>query len=284
MLRCGIEQILVEDGRMVGVRTAEVRGAHHEVRAPVVISNADLRMTLERLIGPEHLPASLIQRSENFEMAAAIFMTFLGVHGDMRDRGMRNCNYWVFDDTDMEEMYARVARGETNPRCAYITSASLKDLGTGGHAPPGVTSLEIMTVLPGNASAWGVSPEDLKSGRYRQDGAYLEKKHRVEEALIQTLDGVFPGTAADICFRESATPVTHSRYTLATGGTGYGIAATPEQFMGNRPGYRLPIQGGYLAGASTRAGHGIVGAMISGVNAAKRVARDMDRPLDIDRG
>ena len=140
----------------------------------------------------------------------------------------------------------------------------------------------IMTILPGHASAWGISPEALASGSYRQDGAYLEKKRRVEDQLIATLDRVFPGSAADICFRESATPVTHSRYTRATDGTGYGIAATPEQFMGNRPGYRLPIEGGYLAGASTRAGHGIVGAMISGVNVAKRVARDMGRPLESD--
>jgi phytoene dehydrogenase-like protein len=73
---------------------------------------------------------------------------------------------------------------------------------------------------------------------------------------------------------ESATPVTHTRYTWAASGSGYGIAATPEQFMDRRPGYRGPVPGLYLCGASTRAGHGIVGAMMSGYQAAKRAARE----------
>ncbi len=35
----------------------------------------------------------------------------------------------------------------------------------------------------------------------------------------------------------------HVRYTGATDGTGYGIAATPGQFFDKRPGYRTPIAG-----------------------------------------
>lgn len=47
--------------------------------------------------------------------------------------------------------------------------------------------------------------------------------------------------------------------------------------MSNRPGYRTPVAGLYLAGASTRAGHGIVGAMMSGRASAARVERDIAR-------
>jgi phytoene dehydrogenase-like protein len=69
------------------------------------------------------------------------------------------------------------------------------------------------------------------------------------------------------------------RFTRATGGTGYGLAATPDQFLRGRPGYRGPIPGLYLCGASTRAGHGVVGAMSSGRQAAARIAADLGRPL-----
>ena len=75
--------------------------------------------------------------------------------------------------------------------------------------------------------------------------------------------------------RESATPVTHARFTRASGGTGYGIAATPAQFLRNRPGYRGPLPGLYLCGASTRSGHGIVGAMMSGQASARAVTRGL---------
>ena len=53
----------------------------------------------------------------------------------------------------------------------------------------------------------------------------------------------YPGLADKVVFRESATPATQTRYTRAAGGTGYGLAATPEQFMDKRPGSRGPIPG-----------------------------------------
>jgi phytoene dehydrogenase-like protein len=97
----------------------------------------------------------------------------------------------------------------------------------------------------------------------------------MEDALVARLDRAFPGIAETIVFRESASPLTHTRFTRATAGTGYGIAATPEQFQNNRPGYRAPLPQLYLCGASTRAGHGIVGAMLSGRAASKRILADL---------
>ena len=134
--------------------------------------------------------------------------------------------------------------------------------------------VEVMALMPGKAEAWGVEPADIRSGAYRRSERYLENKQRVEDALVGKLEEHFPGSAAHIVFRETASPVTHTRFTRATDGTGYGLAATPEQFMKGRPGYRGPVPGLYLAGASTRSGHGIVGAMASGRECAVRVQRD----------
>jgi phytoene dehydrogenase-like protein len=97
--------------------------------------------------------------------------------------------------------------------------------------------------------------------------------------MIARLDALFPGSARAVVFRESATPVSHVRFTRATGGHGYGIAATPDQFMKGRPGYRAPLPGLYVCGASTRAGHGIVGAMLGGRQAARTIAKDLGRSL-----
>jgi all-trans-retinol 13,14-reductase len=93
--------------------------------------------------------------------------------------------------------------------------------------------------------------------------------------MIERLDRVFPGCGQRIAFRESATPVSHSRFTRAAGGTGYGLAASPEQFGERRPGYRGPMDGMFLCGASTRAGHGIVGAMLGGYQAARVVSAEL---------
>ncbi len=280
-LRKPVEEILIEDGRAVGLRTeANRRGEYHEVRANTVISNADLRQTFEHLVAPEHLPASLVERSKQFKMGGAIFMTFLGVTADMAAKGMTNTNYWQMDSYDFESYY-RDSRDAGAPRTrgCYITSASFKDPQS-RHCPDGVTSVEIMSLVPGQSKAWDVDPADIGAWRYKRSERYKALKGEIEEDMVRRLEDLFPGTRDTIVFQESATPVTHSRYTRASEGTGYGLACSPDQYMENRPGYRTPVKGLYLAGASTRAGHGVLGSMFSGHHAAHVIARDLGTVLN----
>lgn len=274
-LRAPVERILVEGGRAVGLRLAAKAGdPPREVRADIVLSNADYKKTFLELVGREHLPSGVAARTEKYEMAAALFMTFLGVEGTIA--GMGASNVWQFDGYDVEAFYADDVSGPITPRGCYITSASHKDPGHARHhAPAGITNVEVMTVVPGSIERFGTTHERAAAWTYGEDARYLETKRRIEDDMVARLDRLFPGTAARIVFRESATPVSHVRYTQASDGTGYGLAATPAQFMKGRPGYRSPIDGLYMCGASTRAGHGIVGAMSSGRVAAKILLRDL---------
>ena len=285
-LRHPVERVLVENGAAVGLRLEPHAGdPAQEVRARAVLSNADLRKTMLDLVGPEHLPRDWIDRSRDFQMAAALFITFLGVNTDMRAKGMSATNYWQFDGYDVESWYreaggASAAGGDLQTRACYITSASLKDPDHAAHhAPPGVTNLEVMTIVPGASARWTVGETEAHGYGYRHNDRYHALKASVEQQLVDRLDRLFPGSAAAIVYRESATPVTHARYTRATDGTGYGLAATPAQFLERRPGYRGPLKDLYLCGASTRAGHGIVGALMSGRQAARRIAANLGRPI-----
>ena len=280
-LRCGIERILIEDGRAVGVRT-EARGDHpgRDIRARIVLSNADLKRTLLELVGPAQLPSEWVQRAEGFEMGGAIFLTVLGIDTDVGQFGLGRTNFWQFDGYDMDAFYAGVLPGGLlKPRGCYVTSGTQKDPDTPGHAPAGFSTVEVMGLMPGDARTWGVDHGDIDGARYRKNEAYLALKQRIEDDLVARVERLFPGIGAHIVLRESATPVTHSRFTRASDGTGYGLAATPAQFMKGRPGYRGPLAGLYFAGASTRSGHGIVGAMSSGRNAAQRICADLGRSM-----
>lgn len=276
LLRRPVDRILVEGGRAVGVRVAAMRQDPQEIRAKAVISNADLIGTLTRLLPADALPAEWAARVPRFEMASAIFLTTLGLKRTPALDRFGATNYWIFDRVDMEDLYRNMGAGEA-PRCAYLTSGSAKDPETPHHAPEGAMSVEAMTVLPGDPRWWGVSPDDIQSGRYRDNPTYKARKLATEEAMIDAVERLFPGSRDAILFRESASPVTHTRYTHASMGSGYGLAATPEQFLKGRPGYRGPIPGLYLAGANTRAGHGVLGALSSGANAARRVRGDLGR-------
>lgn len=271
-LRRGIEQILMEGEQVVGVRTETYKKQQHEVKARAVLSNTDIRVTLEQLLPAGALPEEWQQKSRNYEMAAAIFMTCLGIKGDMAERGMGRCNYWQFDSYDFDQFYDTA--GDMVPRGAYITSATLKDPETRHHAPEGISNVEAMTVLSGKPEHWGADgrPEDWD---YKKQQRYAELKARIEDDMIQRVENLFPGSAENVVFRESASPMSHIRYTRATDGTGYGLAATPQQFFHHRPGYSGPLPGLYFAGANTRAGHGVLGSMMSGQRAARRIAREL---------
>ena len=257
-LRRPVGKILVENGRVVGV-----------------VSNADLVKTLRDLVPAEHLPTSWRQRlGRGFEWPASLFITCLGVQGDLKDLGFKNSNYWIFEDFDLERLY-RQGHTDREPvaRAAYITSASMKDPSSPHHAPPGISTLEIMTLVPGAAHHWGVPEGELEGWGYKRNEDYRRRKQQVEDRLVAMAERRFPGLASRIVFKESATPITHARYTGATDGVSYGIALTPAQFGAGRPGYGPVLPGLFLCGVSTRANHGIVGAMSSGRGASRAVLR-----------
>jgi phytoene dehydrogenase-like protein len=279
-LRTPVERILVEGGRAVGVRLAPKAGEPAvDVRANVVLSNADLKRTVTELVGPEHVPAEVAARAQRWEMAAALFLTVVGLRGDGRELGMGPTNVWQFDHYDVEKFYrADSGSGPIGIGGCYVTSASMKDPENAlHHAPAGHTGLEVMAVVPSSPARWGAGTTDASAWEYKHGDVYLARKRELEVELVARLDRLFPGAKERVVLCESASPMTHRRFTGATDGTGYGLAATPAQFMKARPGYRGPIAGLYLTGASTRAGHGIVGAMMGGRAAALRITKDASR-------
>lgn len=273
-LRRGIARIVVEGGRAVAVETEPVRGETLRVNARIVLSNADLKATLLHLVGPAQLPDGWVQKANSFQMGGALFLACFGLHGTAAQNGLSKTNFWQFDDLDVERFYDAGDTGGA-PRGCYVTSGTAKDPETPGHAPVGHTGVEVMTVVPGGPALWGVTPEAVADDSYRKNPVYQAKKQAVEDDMVRRLDALCPGSAGRIVFRESATPLTHTRFTRASDGTGYGLAAIPSQFLRHRPGYRGPLAGLYFCGASTRAGHGVVGAMMSGEQAAKRILADL---------
>lgn len=208
-------------------------------------------------------------------MGGAIFLTCLAVKADLGALGMGACNYWEFDGYDFDALYGESQSG-TIPRFAAATS----------RAPLGRISARRATRRRGwrRSRSWRWCRERRSSGAFRGRGAhaelpalpeYLATKARIEDNLVGRLERLFPGATANVLHRESASPVSQTRFTWASGGSGYGLACTPEQFLGNRPGYRSGVPGLYFTGANTRSGHGISGALGSGVQAARAVEADV---------
>jgi phytoene dehydrogenase-like protein len=245
------------------------------VRAPIVISNADLKRTVTELVGASHFPPELVARVRGFEMALPLFVVFLGLDVPATALPYGNVNRWVFGGYDFDAEYAMLVRGELPERpFVYIATASHKDPDNPRLAPPGHTNMQVMTLVPAQPGFWGVSRAQVEDGTYQASEGYAFRKAEVIRRVLDQAERAIPDLRRHIVYQEASTPLTHTRYTRSTDGTSYGIAATPAQFLAGRPGASTPIVGLYLAGASTRSGHGIAGAMLSGVHAADRVLRD----------
>lgn len=269
LLKSLVQQILVHNGRAVGVRFESSYLGIQEVQARYIISNADIKETLLRLVPDGALRLQTKERARRWEMAPALFVTYLGVRREALGNRLARSNYWIHSSYDHEIQYRQAARGEfPEAPSVYVSIASLKDPMDDAHAPKGIVNLQLMAVAPSQPEAWGLSAEEMHGSLYRRNTLYRKHKESFGKRLIELSLAVFPRLHEEIVYQEFATPLTHSRYTLSTGGTGYGIAATPKQFLFGRPEAKTELPGLLLCGASCRTAHGIAGVMMSGLRAA----------------
>jgi phytoene dehydrogenase-like protein len=261
LLGCEVERILVEDGAACGVRLAGDGGpAGRELRAPAVVSDADIKHTHLDLLGPEHVRPRTLQRIRGYDMPVPLFVVYLVLDRDLRAEGLPNRNWWVFGTPDPEAAYAACARGEMPAGNAFVTAASLKDPANERLCRPGQTNLQVMGLAPAAHDYWGAGD------------AYTQRKRQARDLLLAAAEHAIPGIGSSIAFEESASPLAWEHHLRNSGGTSYGIAGTPSQFLMRRPGVRTSVPGLFLAGASTRTAHGITGVAMGGVEAAATVA------------
>jgi all-trans-retinol 13,14-reductase len=274
-----VDRILVEDGRAAGVRLT----SGEELHAPTVISNADLKRTMLQMVGAEHISPATAARIDAYRMAVPIFCVYLGLDCDLRER-MPNTNFWCCDSFDFERLYQSCYDGRLPEHFSlFITAASVKDPSTSRFAPPGCSSIEIMTWVPANYDVWRVHDGPAAGEKYHRDRDYRSNKDTLTELLIDGAEQALPGIREHIIWKEAATPVTQERYTLSTGGTSYGIEMALDQLGPNRPAPATEIPGLFLTGASTTSGPGIVGSMRGGVATAGAVlGRNLMR--EVERG
>jgi phytoene dehydrogenase-like protein len=267
--RASVSRVRVEKGRIAGV-VLEKTG--ESIDAPIVVSNADLKRTVEQIVGPEHFKPETVERVRSFRMALPLFALYLGLDTDLAARELPNTNYWIWGSYDIEGIYETLEKGElADVPLAYVTVTSIRDPESRHIAPEGYTNLQVMTLAPREYDVWGVDKGPAEGGSYHRDPEYRRRKTKLTEDLLDVAERVIPDVRAHIDWKESATPVTQERFTHSTGGTSYGIEFATDQMGPMRMGPETEIPGLYLCGASTPSGHGIGGVMVSGVRAASAV-------------
>jgi len=267
-LRSKVERIIVEGERAVGVELAN----GEQLRAPIVLSNADAKRTFLEMVGEERLSSALAQRVKGYRMALPLFIIYMAMEVDPSELGLPSTNISLVPAYDAEEQFAACYEGRLPERPhVFISIASLKDPLSENIAPKGYTNLQLMSLAPAQPQAWGISQgpasAPTKSG-YRHTPSYVAAKQEMEKRMLKVVEEMMPGFIRRVIWQESATPLTQERFTLSTGGTSYGLEHTPDQFMTARISLQTEIPGLWMVGANTIFGHGIHGCMLSGRAAA----------------
>ncbi|WP_411107401.1 phytoene desaturase family protein [Streptomyces sp. cmx-4-9] len=259
-----VERILVEDGKVTGVG---LKGGRL-IASDLVVSNADYRRTVLDLVGEEHFPRRLVSKTRDATMGLPFATLYIALDTELPSRP--NANLWWYRDNDIDGYYKRLAEGDLDPvPFLFMSFASLKDPGSRTVCPPGHSNFQVMTLCPPSYDHWGVAQGPASGEPYRRTGPYREQKARLTEAMLNAAEEAIGPFRKHIVHLEAATPLTHERYTLSTGGTPFGLAQWGT--AGSRPDTRTSVQGLHVVGANTRYGSGITGVAVGGIACAGQI-------------
>ncbi|MFI1224665.1 MULTISPECIES: phytoene desaturase family protein [unclassified Streptomyces] len=264
LTKAKVDRIVVEDGKATGVELAD--GRHFT--SNLVVSNADYRRTVLDLVGEEHFSRRVVKKTREATMGLPFATLYVALDRPLPER--RNANLWWYADDDIDTYYRRLGDGDIDPvPFLFMSFASQKDPGSRNVAPPGHSNFQVMTLCPPEYDRWGVSAGPADGERYRRKSVYTEQKARLTEAMLTAAEHAIGPFRSNITHLEAATPLTHERYTLSTGGTPFGLADWGG--AGGRPDTRTSIEGLHVVGANTRYGSGITGVAIGGIACAAQI-------------
>lgn len=251
-----VEQILVEDGEVRGVRMSD----GHVIQCPVVISSAGVDNTFARL-----LPTELV-RSKGYELSMrevqpsiGHLCLYIGLQGTADELGLPKTNFWIYPHNDYDKA---VADFRADPASAfpvvYISFPSAKDPEYLDRHP-GTATIEIVAPAPyelfeqWKGSTWGKRGEDYES-----------LKARLSERLLQRLYDKLPQIEGKIDYYELSTPLSTEWFSAYQHGELYGLDHTPERLQQDWLTPRTRIPGLWLTGQDILT-CGVTGAMMSGL-------------------
>ncbi len=268
-LGAAVDEILVEKGRVQGVRLA----SGEKITAGSVVSNADFKRTFLELIRPEYIPPEFLSQVESARQTESVFQVCLGVHADSVDLGaFKHGTRIIYQRHPRagEGTDRRLAGIDADELAAQELEISLWSDDGPDLAPAGKAVIVIRTEADYNHFS------RFRTGPLQRTAEYGDYKMKLGRALVSEASSVVPGLSESIEVMDVATPLTFSD----RGGRSEGaVAGWSWDFEDNRD-YEAralldtPVAGLYMAGyqafSSLFAG-GVPTALKSGTGAAEKV-------------
>ena len=206
-----------------------------EISANTILSSADPKHTLLKLVGPRELPPEFVWHTQSIKMRGSVAKVHLLTDG----------NHDIPDGTVV-----------LAPSIKYLERAyDAAKYGEISEKP----YLEVTTSGKSVSIHFQFAPYKLKNSEWKVEGA------RVEKIAIDTLAEYFPNLKSSIINRKSITPLDlEQTYGLTEGDLNHGQLML-DQFLFMRPipgwsNHKTPIDNLYLCGSGVHGGGGVSGA------------------------
>ena len=262
-----VTEILIENGRAVGVKAIDRRGAEPSeirYRAPVVISDVGAPLTYERLLPRD---GDVGRRTKPLRAALAALKggvsavnLYIRLAAPVSTLGVKGENFWINTALDHDDLDAHTQRTlEGEPRHAYLSFPSAKSGDDRFH------TAEIITMIrPEAFDAW----RGTATGHRGQD--YADLKDRISQGLLRMAERAVPGFSALVTYAELSTPLTVEHFTSHPGGAFTACRGRPNAIARRPSACVRRSTGSYLTGTDA-ASLGVPGALFGGLAAASQV-------------
>ena len=241
-IRCLVEKIeidscrratgLIVNGRRIGARS--------------IVSNANLKTTILKLVGPEHLDPSFVEETRAVRLNNSSCQVYMALKPGV---GFEPCGDLLFHSEhrgfDINAMLSRHVSSRTFS--FYYPNTR-----------PGSDRFVVVSSTNANYSDWASLSEE----------EYAASKHDLEQSTLDCLERYVPGIREKIDHMEASTPRTFEHYTRHQQGASFGT-----KFEGLKVSKQLPEQvaGLFHSGSVGIIMSGWLGAMNYGVIVANEV-------------
>jgi all-trans-retinol 13,14-reductase len=257
--RCQVVEILIDNGRAVGVRAQSSHDPESKVRsyyAPVVISDVGAVNTYLKLIPPSY---RLPYRDEiaSFPKGCSVLTLYLGLKSSPTSLGFRGENHWIYSSYNHDRACHDWLNSPAGlPPACYLSFPSLKDPQAQAHTAEIIVFGDYDRFSSWQNTSWRNRGEE-----------YQQFKAQLTQQMIAVVDRHYPGFRDLIEYSELSTPLTVEYFDASDRGSIYGIPCIPERFEQPWIGAKTPIENLYLTGTDASS-LGIMGAMMGGVKTA----------------
>ena len=273
-IRTGAEviEVRVKDGVATGV----VLSTGEEINAKAVISNADPKRTLLKLVDPTHLSPNFVQKLQHYRMPGTVAKINLALSALPNFTALQNTSM-VTSNGD-----ALSGRIHIGPEIDYLERAfDESKYGNFSRQPYleiAIPSITDPSLAPAGKHVMSIymqyAPHKLKTSDWESQRSALG------ETVVKKLAQYAPNLPELILSHQIITPQDLEDIYGLTGGHIFHGELALDQFFTMRPlldwaRYRTPIRNLYLCGSGTHPGAGLTGG--SGANAAREILKHLKK-------